>query len=167
MARSPFKTSGKGGTGWARKSATGAAKPARNSRVKAAPMAQAPVAAGTILLPWPPSSLSGHANGHWRPKHTVTAAHRRWAHIATLEVADTLSPQPERGDIRIHVSFVPPNRRGDRTNFPNRLKPYFDGIADALALNDRRFLPSYEYAEPEHPGRVEVVLCPAQQERDA
>jgi hypothetical protein len=46
------------------------------------------------------------------------------------------------GDIRVSVTFYPPNKRGDRVNFPNRMKPYWDGIADALKVNDSRFLPS-------------------------
>lgn len=108
-----------------------------------------------ITLPWPPSSLSGHANGHWRSKSTPTAKHREWARSATLAAAPWIAAA---GDIRIHVRFVPPNRRGDRTNFPNRMKPYFDGIADALKVNDARFLPSYEFAEPKAPGCIQVTL---------
>jgi hypothetical protein len=38
---------------------------------------------------------------------------------------------PEAGDVRVSVTFYPPDRRGDRVNFANRMKPYFDGIADA------------------------------------
>jgi crossover junction endodeoxyribonuclease RusA len=73
---------------------------------------------------------------------------------------------PAEGDIRIHVRLVPPNRRGDRTNYPNRLKPYFDGIADALKVNDRRFLPSFEFADPKAPGEVIVTIGePQPQER--
>jgi crossover junction endodeoxyribonuclease RusA len=36
------------------------------------------------------------------------------------------------------------------------MKPYFDGIADALGVNDRRFWPAFAFAEPMKPGRVEV-----------
>lgn len=109
----------------------------------------------TITLPWPPASLSGHAKGHWRSKSTPTAKHREWARLATLAAGVTA---PATGDIRICMYFVPPDRRGDRTNFPIRLKPYFDGIADALGVNDARFLPSYEFGEPDPPGRVLVTL---------
>jgi hypothetical protein len=108
-----------------------------------------------IILPFPPSSLSGHAKGHWRSKSTPTATHRHWAKLAT-QAAKLRAPAA--GDIAVHVRFVPPDRRGDRTNFPNRLKPYFDGIADALGVNDARFLPSYEFGEPEKPGRVEILI---------
>jgi hypothetical protein len=109
----------------------------------------------TLTLPWPPASLSGHAKGHWRSKSTPTAKHREWARLATLSAKPTV---PAEGDIRIHIRFTPPDRRGDRTNFANRMKPYFDGIADALGVNDARFLPSYEFAPPEKPGSVTVHL---------
>lgn len=108
-----------------------------------------------IVLPFPPSSLSGHANGHWRSKSGPTAKHRLWARLAAMASAPAV---PETGDIRIHIRFIPPDRRGDRTNFANRMKPYFDGIADALHVNDARFLPSYEFCAPEKPGRVEVIV---------
>ena len=67
---------------------------------------------------------------------------------------------PEVGDIRLIVAFYPPNRRGDRLNYSNRAKPYFDGIADALKINDRRFVPSYVYGEPERGGRVVISVEP-------
>lgn len=110
----------------------------------------------TIELPWPPSSLSGHAKGNWYGKSGDTAKHRGWAKAAALEAK--VPPMPETGDIRISVAFYPPNRRGDRVNFPNRVKPYFDGIADALKVNDSRFLPSYEFGEPVKGGKVVVTL---------
>jgi Holliday junction resolvase RusA-like endonuclease len=110
-----------------------------------------------IILPFPPASLSGHAKGSWRAKAAETKKHREWARLATLEAKPTV---PESGDIRIHVRFVPPDRRGDRTNFANRLKPALDGIAQALGVNDARFLPAYTFADPEKPGRVEVTIQP-------
>lgn len=108
-----------------------------------------------ISLPFPPATLSGHAKGHWRAKSAVTAKHRAWARLATLAAVSSVPPA---GDIVVTVRFVPPDRRGDRANYPNRMKPYFDGIADALGVNDRRFLPVFEYGAPEKPGRVEVTV---------
>lgn len=110
-----------------------------------------------IVLPFPPASLSGHAKGHWRSKSTPTAKYREWAKLATLAARPSV---PADGDIPIHIRFVPPDRRGDRTNFANRLKAGLDGVADALGVNDARFLPSYEFAAPEKPGRVELHLPP-------
>lgn len=108
-----------------------------------------------IVLPFPPASLSGHAEGHWRDKSGPTAKHRAWARQATQAVVVRV---PATGDIPIHVRFVPPDNRSDRVNFPVRMKAYFDGIADALKVNDARFLPSYEFAAPEKPGRVEITV---------
>jgi NAD(P)H-hydrate repair Nnr-like enzyme with NAD(P)H-hydrate dehydratase domain len=111
-----------------------------------------------IELPFPPATLSGHAKGHWRGKAAVTAKHREWARAATL--AAKASAPAGTGDIRVSVTFYPPNRRGDRVNFPNRMKPYFDGIAEALKVNDSRFLPAFHFAEPvKGAGKVVVVLA--------
>lgn len=109
-----------------------------------------------ITLPFPASILSGHANGNatWK-KVAATRRHREWARLATLAVMPVV---PTVGDIPIHFRFVPPDRRSDRLNFANRIKPYADGIADALGVNDVRFLPSYEFCPPEKPGRLEVTI---------
>lgn len=109
----------------------------------------------TFELPWPPASLSGHANGMWWSKSPIVKKHRRWAHYAILEQRIELPPS---GDIPIHIRFVPPNRRGDRTNYPNRTKPAIDGIAQGLGVNDRRFVPTYEFAEPEKRARLEITI---------
>jgi hypothetical protein len=110
-----------------------------------------------IELPWPSSSLAGHAKGHWRDKAGITAKHRGWAKAATLATGPF--ELEGTGDIRVIVTFYPPNRRGDRVNYPNRMKAYFDGIADALKVNDSRFLPSYHFAEPVKDAKVVVVLA--------
>ena len=108
-----------------------------------------------IELPWPPASLSGHNTGHWRGKSAIVKKHREWARLATLAAKPVV---PETGDIRLSITFYPPDRRGDRTNFPNRAKPLIDGIADALKVNDRRFLPSYHFAEPVENARVVIRI---------
>jgi hypothetical protein len=108
-----------------------------------------------IELPFPPSSLSGHNKGHWHAKSQIVAKHRRWACMATLASAAAV---PEQGDIRVSVTFYPPDRRGDRVNFPNRMKPYWDGIADALKTNDARFLPAFHFAEPCKVGKVAILI---------
>lgn len=108
-----------------------------------------------IELPWPPASLSGHNKGHWHAKSGLVKRHRDWARLATLAVRPSV---PAVGDIRLSVTFYPPDRRGDRTNYPNRIKPYFDGVADALKVNDRRFLPAYFFAEPTREAKVVILI---------
>lgn len=108
-----------------------------------------------IELPFPPASLSGHNTGHWGDKSPIVRKHRDWAKAATLAARPAV---PATGDIRISMTFYPSDRRGDRVNFPNRMKPYIDGIADALKVNDSRFLPSYHFAEPVENPRVVIVV---------
>jgi hypothetical protein len=38
------------------------------------------------------------------------------------------------------------------------MKPYWDGIADALGVNDRRFLPMFHYAEPTKESKVVIAI---------
>jgi crossover junction endodeoxyribonuclease RusA len=109
----------------------------------------------TVELPFPPAALSGHNNGHWRGKSAVVKKHREWARLATLAAC---VPVPDEGDIRLSITFYPPDNRGDRTNFPNRCKPQIDGIAQALGVNDKRFLPTYHFAQPCKPGLVVVEI---------
>lgn len=112
-----------------------------------------------IELPFPPSSLSGHNNGSWHGKAGTVRKHREWATAATREVFGMNGiDAPGTGDIAVTVRFIPPDKRGDRFNYPNRMKPYIDGIADALKVNDKRFLPMFIYCAPEKPGRVEVFI---------
>jgi hypothetical protein len=108
-----------------------------------------------VTLPFPPSSLSGHNNGSWYGKSDTVAKHREWAYNAALAAKVAV---PAEGDIPFHIRFHAPDNRGDRCNYWNRCKPYIDGIAQALKVNDRRFLPSKSFGPNEKPGRVEVVI---------
>lgn len=108
-----------------------------------------------IKLPFPPATLSGHNKGHWHAKSGIVSKHREWARLATMEAKPSIPPE---GDIRVSVTFYPPDRRGDRVNFPNRMKPYWDGIADALKVNDSRFLPAFHFALPAMDSCVVVTI---------
>lgn len=112
-----------------------------------------------IELPWPPAELSGHNSGSWRAKSAIVKKHREWALMATTAERMRVGYSvPAQGDIPISFTFYPPDRRGDRTNYANRLKPAIDGIAQALGVNDRRFLPRYAFAEPVDNPRVTVIV---------
>ncbi len=108
-----------------------------------------------IELPFPDAKLSGHHNEHFWKVRPIINKHREWALKATQAANPVV---PETGDIRVAVTFYPPNRRGDRVNFPNRMKPYWDGIADGLKVNDARFLPAFYFAEPVKVGKVVVAI---------
>jgi len=111
----------------------------------------------TVRLPFPPAILSGHANGNGRWKKIAET--KRFRTLA-LDAASKafVEPFPASGDIRLHLHFVPPDRRGDRLNYVNRCKGLVDGIADGLGVNDKRFLPSISYGDPQKPGCVIVTI---------
>lgn len=110
-----------------------------------------------VALPWPPSSLSGHANGNGRWAK-ISATKRLRAEAALLTRAAGRPRLPEAGDVPVTIRFEPPSRRGDRCNFPARVKPLLDGVADALGINDARFLPRFEFADPVRGGRVTIEI---------
>lgn len=109
-----------------------------------------------IEMPFPPAILAGHAkgNGQWA-KIKATKEWRQKAHDAAWDADIAV---PEEGDIGLHIHFIPGNRRGDRVNFWNRCKPLIDGIADALQINDSRFVPSMSFGEPKKPGMVVINI---------
>ena len=120
----------------------------------------APQPTELLELPWPPKELSGHSDKHFWRMRPIIKKHREWAFRAALAAKLAVS---ERGDIRVSATFYPPDRRTDRVNMPSRLKPYWDGIADALKVNDRRFLPTYHFAEPVKNSRVVIgINCSAE-----
>lgn len=110
-----------------------------------------------ITLPWPPAALSSNARSHWATKARATKKYRGDAKLCALAAKPQI---PSEGEIALTIRFVPPHRRFDRVNLPAMLKAGFDGLADALKVDDRRFVPTYTYAEPEKPGRVEVTVNP-------
>ncbi len=100
--------------------------------------------------------LNGNQRRDWYLIAPVVKKHREWARAATL-AAGAVS-LPEKGDIRVIAGFYPPHRRGDRVSYPSLLKPYWDGIADALGVNDSRFLPSFVFGEPVPGGEIVVSI---------
>lgn len=110
-----------------------------------------------IVLPWPDRALfSNGSHGHWAPKAKAKKAARTQAYWLT-EAAGVVAPA--EGLIAMRVEFCPPdNRRRDRTNMEGAMKAYFDGIADALRVDDVRFEPTYAIAAPVKGGKVVVSL---------
>jgi crossover junction endodeoxyribonuclease RusA len=64
------------------------------------------------------------------------------------------------GDIPLTVTFFPPdNRKRDRTNMEAAFKAGFDGIADALGVDDNRFVPTYRKGDVVKGGMVIVEIA--------
>ncbi len=96
-----------------------------------------------LILPWPSKDLSPNGRVHWSAKAraaanarslTATMARYHRNHHQWLETI------PE-GRLHLWVTFHPPTRRlPDDDNMLARFKPYRDGIADALGIDDKRFI---------------------------
>lgn len=66
---------------------------------------------------------------------------------------------PEDGEVMLDVTFNPPdNRKRDLDGMFSASKAGFDGIADALSVNDYRFAFTIRRAEPIKGGKVVVQL---------
>lgn len=112
-----------------------------------------------LCLPWPDKALSPNARVHWSDRSTSARIARECAFYAARE-AKLIAPSTER--IHIMLDFYPPIRRWpDHDNMLSRCKPYLDGIADAIAVNDRRFVPHpYVVWKAIKGGEVRVRIYP-------
>ena len=117
-----------------------------------------------IVLPWPDKRLSPNARLHWKPKSAGVKKARWDAAYAALEAAGGALSEfrrtwAEQTRIPVRFRFYAPDRRArDDDKVIACMKAARDGIADALGVNDRRFQSTYEFAEPEKPGRVEIEV---------
>lgn len=114
----------------------------------------------TFDLPWPDKLLSPNARVHWRRKSPLTKAARTTA--ATLAGA-AFPTKPEWPSATVAMVFHPPdNRRRDRDNLIASMKAANDGIADAIGIDDCRFVSSYAMGEVVKGGLVRVTIGPAE-----
>jgi len=109
-----------------------------------------------IQLPWFPNELRPNARPHFMAKSKATKKAREWAFMATK--AAQIFP-PRDGPIRLIVGYYPKTRNAlDMDNCIAASKAYFDGIAQALGVNDSRFVISPHIAEPVKGGRIIVEV---------
>lgn len=109
-----------------------------------------------IELPYPPKELSPNATLHWAKKMKFKKSYRQtcWA----LALSQKLTAPPGDGKIDIHITFYPPDRRHrDADNMVASIKAGLDGVADALKVNDKRFLPTFKFSD-EPLGKIVVEI---------
>lgn len=112
----------------------------------------------TIILPWPPASLSPNSRLHWAQLARAKKAYREacgWqakAQGVTRIEADRLA---------VHFVFYPPTRRRiDLDNCVARMKAGIDALADVVGVDDSRWVMSFEIADTVG-GMVKVFFAPA------
>lgn len=109
----------------------------------------------TITLPWPPRALHPNSRPHHMQKARAAKAYRTQAYWITK--AAEINP-PAEGEIMLDVRFYPPANRGDTDGMFAACKSAFDGIADALEVNDRRFAFTIRRLDPVKNGAVFVTV---------
>jgi len=97
----------------------------------------------TIKLPWPPKECSPNARGHWSKRAKAAKAYRNECAYEALAWGAHKLNLPD-GPIGLELAFYPPDRRKrDDDNIIASFKAGRDGLADALGIDDNRFLAIY------------------------
>jgi len=99
--------------------------------------------ANAITLPWPDSRLSPNARVHWARKAKASKDARRLAYCSAMAAFGSTAPPPVDDCIALNLwlDFYPPDRRRrDDDNLLSMFKPYRDGLADYLRIDDSRFV---------------------------
>lgn len=88
-------------------------------------------------LPWPSKDLSPNSRCHWSKKSKAAKAYRAVCHIL-CRAAGIKAPE---GKVLLSLEFIPPDkRRRDDDNCLASFKNGRDGLADALGIDDSKFV---------------------------
>lgn len=92
-----------------------------------------------VDLPWPERSLSPNARVHWAKKAKQVKAARALAYWHVMSAGG--QPLKGRGEVHVWINAYPPDRRRrDMDNILASCKAYLDGVAQALRVDDARFV---------------------------
>lgn len=109
-----------------------------------------------LTLPWPPSKLSPNARPLRMEKARLTKKYRRDCYFA----ARAGGAWPLDDDtVTMTVTFCPPiKRHRDIDNLVASVKGAFDGLSDAISIDDRHFVPTYRMGDVVPGGAVVVEI---------
>lgn len=100
-----------------------------------------------LVLPWPARELHPNSRVHWskRAKHAKQARAQAFI-LARKAFAGIQWPD---GRLHLWIDFYPPDKRiRDDDGLLSSMKPHRDGIADAIGIDDSRFV-SHPYIRDE------------------
>lgn len=112
-----------------------------------------------VTLPWPSPKLSPNARTHWAAKAKAVARARAEAYLATR--AAGLRPTGATSATVSMTFRAPDRRRRDNDNAIAAFKAARDGIADAIGVDDAKWITLYRMGEPlcDGKGAVEVEIA--------
>lgn len=113
----------------------------------------------TVTLPWPPAALSPNgAHGHWSSKSKAARDYKLacWAACRGIGAMDADA-------IEVGVIFQPPsNRRYDLDNQLARIKQGLDAFAEAIGVDDGRWVSmTLERGDKTPGGAIHVYAAPS------
>lgn len=109
-----------------------------------------------VVLPWPCRSLHPNARVHWAKRARAAKSARWYAYCSTRSTGIKLSIA---GRIDVTVkAHVPDRRRRDMDGVLSACKPYFDGIADAIGVDDSNFDISIHAFGVTPGGVIEIIV---------
>lgn len=93
-----------------------------------------------LILPWPPRELHPNARVHWSKRAKQTKIERKAAAYLAMMAGWASEALPE-GRLHLWIDFYPPDRRKrDDDGLMASMKAARDGIADAMGIDDSRFV---------------------------
>lgn len=91
---------------------------------------------GHVLLPWPARAVHPNSRAHWSRRSRATKRMRRDARA----LARAAKLYADGDAVHVTLTFYPPDKqRRDLDGCVASCKPYLDGLADAMGVDDRRF----------------------------
>lgn len=113
-----------------------------------------------INLPWPPSVLNPNDKSHWAVKSRAARMYRNMCLVLAKNAAQAQKYRcTGLNKIDFSLEFCPPDRRRrDDDNMLASFKAGRDGVADALSVDDNKFVTSFEVGEPVEDGVVVVRI---------
>lgn len=124
----------------------------------------------SIILPWPDKRLSPNARAHWAAKaQAAKVARRNGGFAAFLAGYRDSTFVGYEGKLHLWIDCYAKTRNyPDADNCLSACKAYIDGIADALGVNDKRFVPHpFVKAETFKGGKVVIRITTGAEGCDA
>lgn len=112
-----------------------------------------------LVLPWPSRDLHPNARVHWA-RRAKAAKSARFMACALTRSLGWRGEQLPPGRLHLWIDAYPPDRRRrDTDGVLSSLKSTIDGIADALGIDDHRFVPHpWLKDEVRHGGEIRVRI---------
>jgi len=119
-----------------------------------------------VFLPWPDRRLSPNARLHWAALARVKKKAKRDAYYASLAAG---LGKIHAESVRVRVAYYPPDQRHrDTDNMVASSKALFDGISEAIGIDDSKWELTIAPRGPiEKAGMVKVTLDWSQAQEEA